>query len=443
MQLITILLVLTAILTFASCFSAWAGSKKSDKKSSKYFAIAMSCGALWTLSIALFMALKPEDTALAPTAILGIYIPAMFMDICLMVYCGYQFKLVRAFGLIMAMFAAVMAGLLIYDPSILYSDFTLSYEGNSVALNVSWYYMAYALFYFAITSVIMLSLFIRIRKTRNKNLRNGLLILGAGILITGSFMLCFDVVLPIWNYELIWIGTMTFTITMVGHYYSILKYRLIQLSSSWLKTISYVIILITAATIYMLLFYIVFTALFKVSSPSPAIFVLNFLMIAIVLLLLPAMNELSSFVKSLISSESIDIAYVVKKLNVMATSKVNMNELSGFLADHLHFSYVGILLKGKLYGSEAKQLSTEDLKVIANLPEPKRGIWQQFNKNASEIASKNEIKAVAILVDSKGKKIGQLILGRPETKNGLERRDLIQLEMLINLTAETIDNRKK
>lgn len=442
MQLITILLVLTTILTFASGISAWAGSKKADKKSSKYFAISMTFGAIWNLAITAFMALKPEDTNIAPFIILGIYIPAMFMDICLMVYCGYQFKIVRAFGLLMAMVAAGMAGLIIYDSSILYSSFTLSHEGNSVALNFNWFYISYAIFYFLITSVIMLSLFIRIRKTRNKNLRSGLLILGAGILITGSFMLCFDVVLPLWNYDLIWIGTMTFTITMVGHYYSILKYRLIQLSSSWLKSLSYVIILITAASIYMLLFYIVFTALFKVSSPSPAIFVLNFLMIAIVLLLLPAMNELSSFVKSLISSETIDIAYVVKKLNVMSTSKVNLNELSGFLADHLHFSYVGILSKNKLYGSEAKQLSTDELKIISSLPEPKRGIWQQFNKSALEITSKNEIKAVAILVDAKGKKIGQLILGKPENKNSLERRELIQLEMLINLTAATIEGKK-
>ncbi|MBQ2637563.1 hypothetical protein IJG10_00345, partial [Candidatus Saccharibacteria bacterium] len=389
-----------------------------------------------------FIALKPEDTALAPIAIFGIYIPAMFMDICLMVYCGYPFKLVRGFGVIMAMFAALMSGLLIYDPSILYSSFTLSHEGNSVALNLNWFYMVYAIFYFIITGVIMLSLFLRIRKTRNKNVRAGLITLGLGILITGTFMLTFDVVLPIWNYDLIWIGVMTFTITMVGHYYSILKYRLIQLSGRWLKALSYAIILITAGAIYMLLFYIIFTALFKVSSPSPEIFVLNFLMIAIVLLLLPAMNELSSFVRSLISSERIDIAYVTKKLNIMSMSKVNMNELSGFLADHLHFSYVGILTKGKLYGSEAKQLSTEELKAISNLPEPKRGIWQQFNKTVAGIMSKNEIKAVAILVDSKGKQIGQLILGKPESKNGLERRELIQLEMLINLTAATIDRKK-
>ncbi|MDO4967457.1 MAG: histidine kinase N-terminal 7TM domain-containing protein [Candidatus Saccharibacteria bacterium] len=442
MQLITILLALTAILTFASGIAAWAGSKKTDKKASKYFAISMTFGAIWTLAIMMFVALKPEDTALAPIAIFGIYIPAMFMDICLMVYCGYPFKLVRGFGVIMAMFAALMSGLLIYDPSILYSSFTLSHEGNSVALNLNWFYMVYAIFYFIITGVIMLSLFLRIRKTRNKNVRAGLITLGLGILITGTFMLTFDVVLPIWNYGLIWIGVMTFTITMVGHYYSVLKYRLIQLSGRWLKALSYAIILITAGAIYMLLFYIIFTALFKVSSPSPAIFVLNFLMIAIVLLLLPAMNELSSFVRSLISSERIDIAYVTKKLNIMSASKVNMNELSGFLADHLHFSYVGILIKGKLYGSEAKQLSTEELKAISNLPEPKRGIWQQFNKTVAGIMAKNEIKAVAILVDSKGKQIGQLILGRPEAKNGLERRELIQLEMLINLTAATIDRKK-
>ena len=443
MQLITILLTLTAVLTFMSGISVLAGSKKADKKSSKYFTFSVSLAAIWTIFIAFFMALSPGDENLAPIAILGVYIPAMFMDVCLMVYCGYTYKFVRAFGVLMAMVAAVMAGLIIYDPSILYSSFTLSHEGNSVALNFNGYYIAYMAFYFINTIVLLSALALRVRKTRNKGLKYGLLTIGAGVAIAGTLMLIFDVVLPLTDYDLIWIGPMALSIVMIVHYYAVLKYRLIQLSGAWLKALSYAIILATAATIYMLLFYIVFTALFKVASPSPAIFVLNFLMVAIVLLLLPAMNELSSFVRSLISSENIDIAYVVKKLNVMSNSKINLNELSGFLADHLHFSYVGILIKGKLYGSEAKQLSTGDLKIISSLPDPKRGIWQQFNKTSLEIISKNDIKAVAILVDEKGKRIGQVILGKPEGKNGLERRELIQLEMLINLTAASIDKKGK
>ena len=44
--------------------------------------------------------------------------------------------------------------------------------------------------------------------------------------------------------------------------------------------------------------------------------------------------------------------------------------------------------------------------------------------------------------NAKGKPFGQLIVGRPLGKASFERRDLVQLEMIINLVATVIDSEK-
>ena len=48
----------------------------------------------------------------------------------------------------------------------------------------------------------------------------------------------------------------------------------------------------------MILFYLIFTALFKIPNPSTSILVLNFLMIIIVLLLMPVINEVKASIGS-------------------------------------------------------------------------------------------------------------------------------------------------
>ena len=52
-----------------------------------------------------------------------------------------------------------------------------------------------------------------------------------------------------------------------------------------------------------------------------------------------------------------------------------------------------------------------------------------------------DINAVAELQDAKGKTFGQILVGKPQGKMGFERRDLIQLEMIVNLVAAMIDTK--
>ena len=53
----------------------------------------------------------------------------------------------------------------------------------------------------------------------------------------------------------------------------------------------------------MVIFSVVFAGLFRGSTPSTEVIILNFIMIVIFIALMPAMNELSNFIRSLISGQ--------------------------------------------------------------------------------------------------------------------------------------------
>ena len=229
---------------------------------------------------------------------------------------------------------------------------------------------------------------------------------------------------------------------MLAYFYGILKYRIISVSARWLRVMAYGVILSAGAAIYMILFYIIFTALFKIPNPSTSVLVLNFIMIVIVLLLMPVIQEITASVRSMITVGQVDIAYVVKKLNHLATKNVDLRDLAGFLADHLHFAYIGFIINGRLYGSKSLAISPAELSSITHLRSSSRDIWQVPNKTVQKTFDDLHLRAVAELRNAKGKPFGQLVVGKPLGKSTFERRDLLQLEMIINLVATVIDSEK-
>jgi len=306
-----------------------------------------------------------------------------------------------------------------------------------------WYYYVYIAWFAAATGTFLAFCFYQIRKSSTKRVRIGYLYFLVGLMVTGTLSLIFDLILPLLKrYDLIWIGPLSISAVIIILYYSILRYRIMQLSVRWLKALSYVIIMSSAAIVYMLIFFVIFTALFKIPNPSTSVIVLNFIMIIIVLLLLPVINELNAFVRSLISVGQVDIAYIVKKLNRIATANVNLQELAAFLAEHLHFSYIGFVINGRLYGSGPLKISADELKEVGKLAEGERGIWQDLNEPVGEAFDKLEITAVAELRNARGKVFGQILVGKAMGKLSFERKNLIQLEMIINLVAAVIDSEK-
>lgn len=444
MSLISILLVATAVLALLSGLSMFVGSSKVDRVRMAWFFGTAIMAAVWTISIGAFLALPVDAENIAPVVIMLIYISSAVMMIMLLGYAGWD----RLIGKILVVAAVVavasVATLALTNTRLLFEGFTLSNSGNEVQLVNGWLYWLYA-FFFGLNSVISwYFIFKHAKQARTKRVRYGDWVLLAGLLITGGLAMFSDLILPIFvRYDLIWIGPLALSVTLVAFYYAVLRFRIVSMSTGWLKILSYIVLLVAGAVIYMLIFYIIFTALFKIPNPSTSVLVLNFLMIIIVLLLMPVINEASASIRSLISVGQVDIAYVIKKLNNLATRNVDLRDLAGFLADHLHFAYIGFIINGRLYGSKSLAMSSEELSGIMHLkPGSSVELWQKPNKTVQRTFDELGLSAVAELRNAKGKPFGQIVVGKPLGKKNFERRDLIQLEMIINLVATVIDSEK-
>lgn len=195
---------------------------------------------------------------------------------------------------------------------------------------------------------------------------------------------------------------------IVGFYYMVLRYRVIWLDARWLRVLSYIIVMTAASMLYMVIFYVVFTYVFKIENLPGSIFVLNYVMISVVLLLFPVMNEAVDFASGLVRANQVNMTYIVKQLNRMAP-EMDLQKLAGFLADHLHFEYVGFWMNGRMVGSEEKAPARE------------------------------ELTSVSVMRDAHGEPFGEMFVGKPLSKGKLETRDLADLSSIANLVAALID----
>lgn len=444
MSLTSILLFATSVLAVLSGFSVLVGASKVDRKRMVWFFVAAVMAALWSVAIALFLALPVGAESAAPVLIMMIYIASAIMMVALLGFASWEHVIGKVLTVCAALAVVITSAVVLNDTSILFEGFTLSYQGNTVQLVNGVVYWLYTFFFVLNSALSWFFILQHSRRARTKRVRQGDYVLLVGLMITGALSMVSDLILPLFvRYDLIWIGPLALSITLVTFYYAILRFRIIAISSSWLKTLSYVVLLVSGAVIYMLIFYLIFTALFKIPNPSASILVLNFLMIVIVLLLMPLINEVSASMRSMISVGQVDIAYVIKKLNRIATKNIDLRELAAFLATHLHFAYIGFIINGKLYGSKSLAMSADEITQITHMRPTARGeVWQEPNKSVQKILDELDLRAVAELRNAKGKTFGQIIVGKPLGKASFERRDLIQLEMIINLVATVIDSEK-
>ena len=442
MQLIAILLITVSVLALLSGLAVLLGSSKGSRTHALTFFITTIGVFGWSLSMAIFLLLGEDAVDFATIPIFGIYLFTLIMDLFVLIYTGWKIKWSWIPVLISTTASVILGGLLIYNPHFLYDSFTLSTSGNSVAVRLDWYYIAYiALMLFEGLNVILLILS-RIKHTTNQSTKRGwkgfLVCLVIGWAAAGVF----DLYLPLFRYDLIWIGPLFIAIDFVIHYYAIIKYRLLDLASSWLKILSHIIVMSLAAVIYLTLFFIIFMALFKVPSPSSAVIILNIVMIVIVLLLFPVLNEMSSYFRSLSSIKDIDLVYFVKKIQQMSKNYINYHELAGFLSDHLHFQYVGLVIDKKLYGSKQSRITAAEVTHISNYRTPVRGVWLALDDATRDELKKCGIEAVAILRDAEGVVVGKIMLGRPIGNISFRNRDIASLETALTLTAAAISSEK-
>lgn len=441
MQLIVILLITVSVLTLLSGVTVFLGSSKGDRLRSAWFFIATIFAAIWTVSISMFLIAEPSWKASIDLPVRWTYLSSIFIDIALLGYISWREKYGKIVTLAFLIGGIILSAVFINNPGLLYTDVILSSAGNSLVTNIGPFYFIYITFFCLLVPAVILALLKQILKPVSKKKRGGDLVLLIGFAISGTMSLIFCLILPLWRWDLVWLGPLAVSTTIIAFYYSILRYRVLNLSSIWLKILSYIVIMASSAVIYMVIFSIIFALLFRGSTPSTEVIILNFIMILIVLLLFPAMNELNMFVNSLISTQDVDMIYIIKKLNKF-TPRTNsdLKELADFLADHMHFESVNFLIDKQIYGSIKNKITSDEVEIISRLGDPENGIWQNIDEN-DEKWLRHDFSAIAALRDSNGQTFGQMIIGKPIGKINFNQRDIIQIESAINMVATTISSR--
>jgi hypothetical protein len=163
-------------------------------------------------------------------------------------------------------------------------------------------------------------------------------------------------------------------------------------------------------------------------------------MVTIVLLLTPAISEINAMIRAFIFTRQIDIAYIVKKLTRLNRRKLDLKDVSGFLAEHMHFEYVGFLVNGKYYVQDEYKIPVDKIAEIPELKKPEKGIWQSLNGLNKNLPVDYEVSRVAIVTDTNGEMIGQMVFGKPTSKPTLDKRDLADIEMVVSLMGTMIEN---
>lgn len=306
MQLIAILLITVSVLTFLSGLAVFLGARKGDRVRSAWFFAATIFATIWTVAISLFLIATREWNGTLTLIVDMTYISAIFIDIALLGYISWFKKYGKVATLLFLILGIIFAGVFIAKPELLYTSVNFSSAGNSLTTNFGPFYFTYIAFFCALVPTVILTLLHQIFKSKSNRVRGGDLTLLVGFAISGTMSLIFNLILPLWTWNLIWLGPFAISTTILAFYYTILRYQVLKLTSRWLKLLSYIVLITSAAVLYMIVFYIIFIAMFKGSSPSIEVIILNFIMVLFFLLLMPAMNELTTFIRSLITSQTED-----------------------------------------------------------------------------------------------------------------------------------------
>lgn len=437
MFLITILLYAVAALTILTGVSVLCGTTKQSKLKGVWFALATLGTAVWSAAIALFLSLPASNAGFASTVVVGIIAGITLTDVALLGYASWENgrsgKILTAIAALGGIF---VVGALALHPELFYSHITFGEGLNTIHTVRTWYFY-FIIGYFTLVSVVYTNSITKGAKhIKSRGAKLGLKIFQAGLSLGGILALVFDLLLLTSHPNLVWIGPMAVSLTITIFYYSVVKYRILALTGDSMKLLSYIIVIAIGAIVYILLFYLVFTTIFRVATPSMEILILNLIMVAVVFCLLPAILEITAMIKASLPTKQIDLGYITKRLRRLNKQNVDYKELAGFLAQHLKLDYVGFLINGRLYGSKAMTLSAEDSSEYKKLKTPKSGIWYAFDRARTE---EDEIAQVALLLNAKDEPSGQILLGRPNSRRMLTKRELIELEMVLKLSGVIID----
>ena len=302
MKLIVMLLGTVSILTILSGAIVFFGASKGDKIRSFWFFAAAIFATFWMSSIMFFMAAKPEKIDTIGWHVNWTFVSAILIDVAFLGYTAWRQKYGKPMIFFFLIYGLIISALILFKPDLLYEEILLQNTGNSVKLRIGPLYFAYNAFFALIVPAIVIAFLRQYFKSSSKRKKGSDLVIAISFGISSLLTLIFNLVFPLFDrWELIWIGPLALAVTIIAFYYSILRYRSLNLSSIWLKIFSYIVIIASIAIIYMIIFYVIFAALFRGSTPSAEVILLNFILILIFISLMPAMNTSMMYIRSLIS----------------------------------------------------------------------------------------------------------------------------------------------
>jgi len=437
MQLIRALLIAAIVVVVLSGVSIFFGSRKQEKNSSIYFLIATLGAALWTIAIAIALKMPNASPEFVHATVTCIIAGVTLCDVGLLAFLSWKYKGGKPLTFIFALLGALLVVLLAYDSSLFYSSYDLSQTYIQIFINYSWYYFALIVYFFLISITFSSFLLKRIKSTTNPSLKTGLKVFYVGLSIGGILALIFDLVLITSLPNLIWIGPMATIISIMSFYYSVVKFRTLNISTRWMKIMSYAILTATAVIIYLLVFYIVFAALFRTPNPSVEVLILNSIMAIFLLAIMPALLELANFMKASFLSDRIQLGYIIKKLDNIKPKDFNPKETVQFLADTLHYEECALVLPKHVYATNNVRFSTDEAEDILRLKPIEGLIWVK----TPEKTLKNgfNVSEIAALRDSKGKEIGKLVFGKKVNGKTLQRKEFVKVEAVVDMVSALVE----
>lgn len=305
MQLIVILLAVVSVLTFLSGAIVFFGSKKGSRVRSAWFFLATIFATTWMASISAFLVAEQSWSDVIDWHVIWTFISAILIDVAFLGYVAWPEKHGQIITGIYLIFGLILSTVIAANPHLLYNEIILDRTGNSVVMNIGPVYISYIIFFCAIVPTIVTMLLKESFRTKSERKRGGDIVIMASFAISSVLTLIGDLILPLFgNWYVVWLGPLALSATIIAFYYTILRYRMLNLSSIWLKIFSYIVIIASIAIVYMVIFAIIFAALFRGSMPSTEVIILNFIMILIFIALMPALNEFTKFIRTLISSQS-------------------------------------------------------------------------------------------------------------------------------------------
>ena len=413
MELITILLSIISVLAVLSGLAILVGVGRKDRAKAAIFFLGNLSALVWAFSIVRLLALPAGSYDLARTLVPVVYISACIMMSTLVGYFCYDYKVGKPYFILTLILTAIIGTLIVVSPGDFYSDMVIDGVSNRLLFNNCPLYIAYiGLCAFMIAGLIggALGKIFTSRKNKHMNTR-GFCVLAVGLGLTGSLAGIFDLILPMaGNYSLIWIGPLSMSAAILFHYYVVLKYRILELESKSLKILTYAVLVSVIAVVYMCVFFVIFSAMFHGAAPSAEVLILNFVMAVVMILLVPAFNEVSGELTSYVSNDKIDLPHIVKKLCKVKSSRfhVDPSELANFLAEHLHYENIWIV-KGK-------------------------HTWSANGEGLPEDAPKTS----APLKDEKGEAYGEIIFGKPTGRTNFIKHNRAELDAIISLVGPII-----